>query len=381
MTKIGIDLGKKRSAVCEMDEPQKVTRTWTLPTTRAELRRAFKTRECCEVAIESCRDSGWVYEELKALGHVVVVVDTSRARAVGIGQGRRKNDWRDAEALARGLWAGVLPRAHVLSERGAKLRDVLHARDKLVRQRSQLVVQLRGQAQARGLALPRCAADKFAQRVREPETCREWAAQVHVQALLAVLDVLGEQIERLEGELAEMAKTQPGFAELVTVPGIKLVTALWFISAVDDPKRFRHAREVPAYLGLVPSESTTGLGKPQRGHITKCGNGAARTALVRAAWSYLRARRTLGDPLRTWTEQLGGRRGKKVAVVGLARRLSRILWAMWRDGKPYAARPLAEASARGLQGRARQAAQDALEMRVEAGWAGREDTQPNAARA
>src|SRR5512138_3812655 len=115
MTSVGMDLGKRQSDVCVIDELQEVVERFQVRTGREALTKRFGNVPPCRIAIESCRDSGWVFDHLTALGHEVVVVDTTRARALGVGQGRRKTDRRDAEALARAVARGMVPRAHVLS--------------------------------------------------------------------------------------------------------------------------------------------------------------------------------------------------------------------------------------------------------------------------
>lgn len=89
-----------------------------------------------------------------------------------------------------------------------------------------------------------------------------------------------------------------------------------------------------AYLGLVPSEYSSGDRK-HRGRITKRGNARMRSLLVEAAWRIMRSKRSECAPLKAWAMQIAARRGKRIAVVALARRLSGILYAMWRDGSEY----------------------------------------------
>src|SRR4030042_51177 len=162
MNKIGIDLGKFQSNICVMDTSLKIIERIKSRTRREALAKALKRYPGSEVAIESCRDSGWVYEHLTSLGYSVIVVDTTRARALGIGRGRRKTDQRDAEVLARALVAKVAPPAHILSREARQLRDSLAARDQLVRTRSRLITTLRGQFQSRGWETPRCRTAVFA---------------------------------------------------------------------------------------------------------------------------------------------------------------------------------------------------------------------------
>ena len=93
---------------------------------------------------------------------------------------------------------------------------------------------------------------------------------------------------------------------------------------------FKKAHQLESYLGLVPSEDSSG-GKRRLGGISKRGNPYMRALLVQSAWCILRLRDT-SDPIKAWADSLAERRGKRVAVVAIARRLAGVLWAMWRDG-------------------------------------------------
>ena len=134
------------------------------------------------------------------------------------------------------------------------------------------------------------------------------------------------------------------------------VVAASFISVVDEADRFRHAHQLESYIGLVPGENSSGS-KRRLGAITKEGNSYLRALLVQAAWNILRTKGD--DPLKSWATKVAARRGKKVAVVALARRLVGVLWAMWRDGADYDPRALAREGARGLRQAAREMEQQA----------------------
>jgi len=359
VTKIGIDLGKKASDVCVMGSATEVSERFRVATTREALTTAFANRPAAQIAVEACRGALWVREVLMGLGHEVVLVDTSRARAIGIGQGKRKNDRRDAEALARALWAGVVPRAHVLSHEAQRLRDVLHARHQLVGMRTELVTQLRGQMQARGVLVPGCRAEEFARRLRE--SGGELVGAVQVQSALRVIEALTSELTVLTAELQALAARHEPFERLCTVPGVKLIVALSFMAALDRAARFRTAHQVEAYLGLVPSERSTG-GQQRLGRITKAGDSLTRSMLVQASHTLLRVRGHDTDPLVVWGRQLAARRGKRVAVTAVARRLAGVLWAMWMDGTDYDPKGLARASAGGLSRRARETQREAATM-------------------
>jgi len=114
---------------------------------------------------------------------------------------------------------------------------------------------------------------------------------------------------------------------------------------------------------LVPRERTSGGSDNRKlGAITKCGNPYLRAMLVQAAWCILRRRRQ--DPLAAWGRQIAERRGKRIAVVALARRLAGVLWAMWRDGLPYDIGRVATASMRGTERATLNAKDHAEAMRV-----------------
>ena len=103
---------------------------------------------------------------------------------------------------------------------------------------------------------------------------------------------------------------------------------------MDHVARFGSAKEVRAYLGLVPREYSSGE-QCHRGRITKAGHRRLRALLVEAAWSILRYEHPQTQAVRTWALRIAARRGKRIAAVALARKLAGILYAMWRDGTDF----------------------------------------------
>lgn len=111
-----------------------------------------------------------------------------------------------------------------------------------------------------------------------------------------------------------------------------------FLAALDGAQRFDNAHQVMSYLGLVPREYRSGE-KQQRGHITKAGSSRMRVLLVQASLTMLRLAKPETELLCAWAQRIAQRRGKRIAVVALSRRLSGIIWAMLRNGTEYQARP------------------------------------------
>jgi transposase len=128
----------------------------------------------------------------------------------------------------------------------------------------------------------------------------------------------------------------------MTMPDIGPVTALAFIAALDDVTRFGRPGQVTSYLGLVPREYSSG-DRQYRGRTLRSAHPYVQSLLVQAAARLLRSRDPRTTALRTWAAGVVRRRGKKVATVALARRIARILFAMWRDETTFAP-PAAPAS-------------------------------------
>ena len=151
---------------------------------------------------------------------------------------------------------------------------------------------------------------------------------------------LTSEIAALDARLQTQADADPIVRRLQSVPGVGPVVALTFRAFVDDVARFSSAGQVSAAIGLVPREDSSAE-RRHRGHITKAGPRELRSLLVQAAWACWRSKASA--TLRAWVERLAGRRGKRIAVVALARRLSRILFALWRDQSMFNAATLAAA--------------------------------------
>ena len=296
------------------------------------------------VAIEACREAWFIERRLREWGHEPLVVDTTRVKQLGVGQHKRKNDRIDAEVLARAVEKEMIPLSHVLSPHRQALRMQLGIRRGLVETRAGYVTMVRGLARAHGVKLPSCKVEDFARKVESVALGED--LRLMVAPLLEITRALNPGIVEMDRKLEMLCSTEPVVLQLCTAPGVGLIVAAAFVSVVDDAKRFRHAHQVEAYLGLVPSEHTSV--HRRLGSITKQGNSYLRSLLVQAAWCVFRTRPS-EDPLGLWATAIAHRRGRRVAVVALARRLVGILWAMWRNGTVYDPVRLAHSSVRGLQ--------------------------------
>jgi transposase len=339
---IGIDLGKK-PVVCEVADGKVVFRQKLKGLD--ELVRVIGpgTGAPARVAFEACREAWAVADWLEKWGHEPLMVDTTRAKQMGIGQHGRKNDDIDAEVIARAVEENRVPLAHLLSKPRQLLRRELGLRRALVEMRVNLIVTVRGAGREEGIRLPGCDAENFAETFEGAPVPADFKESM--LPAVATLKDLNARIAEVEQRLERLCDEDPAHELLKTGPGAGPIVCAAFISVIDDPKRFETAHQVESYLGLVPSEDTSG--KRKLGSITKQGNKYLRAVLTQAAWSILRMRRE--DPLKLWGQQIMARRGKRVAAIAVARRLAGVLWAMWKRGTVYDPGLLGMRSAAGLE--------------------------------
>jgi transposase len=342
MRSVALDLGARKIAYCEVSGTD-VLRRATVGSLQGLLPWLGPDAPPAVVAVEACREAWHIHAQLTRWGNEVLLVDTTRSRQLGIGQHGRKTDRIDAEVLARAVERRGIPVAHVLSPERQQLRHELGVRRALVETRAQYAVTIRGLLRGRGEVLAPCRTPQFCRQLRRAtldETTRSL-----IQPLLVVVEQLDQQLSEVEQRLDLLCKTEPVMELLTTIPGVGLVVAAAFVSVIDDAGRFRDAHQVAAYLGLVPSEKSSG-DRRRLGSITKHGNCYVRALLVEAAWVFSKSRGD--DPLKQWFRHLAKRRGNRIAVIALARRLAGMLWAMWRDGTVYDPALVGQRSATGI---------------------------------
>lgn len=374
MRSVGLDLGVRHIAYCEVLDGKVINRTTVRSLSELKSRLGPGTAPA-RVGFEACREAWHVHDKLMEWGHEPLMLDSTRVREIGVGHHRRKNDPIDAEAIAQAVDTGRIPLAHVLSPARRALRAKLSVRGALVETRAQYVTTIRGLARAAGVLLPTCHTQNFVAKVRQSKLDQD--TQELVAPLITVLETLEHALAKVEKELSDDAQKDPVVQLCATAPGVGLIVAATFVSVIDEAQRFNSASAVGAYLGLVPSESTTGGPKNRRlGAITKQGNSRARAMLVQASWQVLRSR-DREDALTIWGNHIANTRGKKIAVIAVARKLAAVMWAMWRDGTVYDRVLQTKRSADGIETAGRKQQQRAAALRRAAGKLQRKD--PNGA--
>ena len=331
-----IDLHSRTSLIRIVDGDGHVVLERSVATTRAGFAQVFDTRGALRVLLESGTESGWVAATIEGWGHAVIVADPNYALMYGVRVRAVKTDRRDVAALAEACRLGIYRRAHRVSVRQRDVRRRLRIREQLVRVRTQAINLLRAQVRQEGYRLPSGASETAVARCRRLELPA--AVTDALAPLLALLEALGPLIAAQDRDAQQRATADPIVRRLMTAPGVGPIVGLTYRAVLDEVHRFADAKQCAAYVGLVPREDSSGS-RHRKGAITKAGPSSLRVALIQAAWVIWRQRQGRAA-LHAWVERLAARRGRRIAIVGLARRLARILYAMWYDETDYVAVPV-----------------------------------------
>ncbi len=331
MDTIGLDLHKRESQLCILADDGTVIER-RIVTSRERLTAMLGGRPAARILLEASTESEWVARHLESLGHTVVVADPNYAPMYATRARRVKTDKRDARALADALKVGAYHVAHRVSAERRHVRAELAVREALVRTRTRYIALAKALVRRDGLRVAGSEAHLVAKRIGALALSDTLAAEL--LPLFHVLAPINDQIAAADRRIEALTRADPSVALLTSAPSIGPITASAIVSTIDDVTRFRSAHHFEAFLGLVPGERSSGE-KRRVGRITKAGNSRARYLLVEAGWRILRSKGDDTAALRAWALTLAARRGKRIAVVALARRLAGILYAMWRDGRPY----------------------------------------------
>lgn len=327
MDHAAIDLHKKESQIRIVAATGEVLDR-RIRTTAESLTVIFGGRPRTRVLVEAATESHWVAEHLEALGHEVIVADPNYAPMYGMRSRRIKTDRRDAVALTEACRQGTYRVVHRRSAERRQWQWDLAVRDQLVRTRTRTINTVRALTRGRGARVPPVSSERLVAAVAAaplPDALRE-----RLGPLCDLITHTTTALRALDTRVAQLAEGDQVCQGLMTAPGVGPLTAVAFVAALDDPHRFRTASQVAQYLGLVPHEQSSGE-KQRRGRVVRSAQPRVQQLLVQAAWRVLRMTDRQAAALRSWGTAIAARRGRRRAAVAVARRLARILWAMWRD--------------------------------------------------
>ena len=329
---IGLDLAKNVFQVHGVDVAGETV-------IRRQLRRRqvlpfFRKQPPCLVGIEACATSHYWAREISALGHEVRIMPANYVKPY---VKRNKNDAADAEAVCEAV---TRPSMRFVAVKTAEQQSVLmehRTRELLVRQRTMLVNAIRAHMAEFGVVarvgLPQVGellaviADANDDRIPPlARTCLEGLAR----QLLS----LEREITTTEQRIHAWHRANQASQRLATIPGIGPITASALAASITDPSVFGSGRELAAWIGLVPRQTSTG-GKQRLGRISKAGDHYLRWLLVAGAMTVIRHGRRTNFEKNPWLGDLVARKPTKLAAVALANKNARTAWALLANGGTY----------------------------------------------
>jgi transposase len=332
---LGIDLGKNSCSLAALDESGAVVKRRRM---RPESIPAFtKTLPLCMIAMEACCGAHHLGRLLAAQGHMVRLMSPEYVRPYVKAQ---KNDDRDAEAIAEAATRPTMRFVELKSPEQLDMQTLHRARSRLVGERTALINQLRAILLERGMTAPQGRRKLEQHLAAMPDPAADISLSSRTRRLIDDMRMewieLDRRISELDDEFAAHARTDADAKRLATIPGIGVLNATAMVAAIGNGETFAKGRDLAAWLGLVPRQITTG-GKPRLVGITKRGNKYLRTLLIHGARSAMPGLAASATPLGDWLRGLMARVHKNTAVVALANKLARIVWAVLRKGEAFSA--------------------------------------------
>ena len=329
---IGLDLAKTVFQVHGVDVAGETV-------IRRQLRRRqvlpfFRKQPTCLVGIEACATSHHWARELGTFGHEVRIMPANYVKPY---VKRNKNDAADAEAICEAV---TRPSMRFVAVKTAEQQSKLmmhRTRELLVRQRTMLVNAIRAHMAEFGVVarvgLPQVK-ELLAVISDEADTRIPSLARTCLASLARQLLSLEREITTTEQRIHAWHRANEVSQRLETIPGIGPITASALAASITDPSVFRSGRELAAWIGLVPRQTSTG-GNQRLGRISKAGDHDLRWLLVAGAMTVIRHGRRTNFAKRPWLGDLVARKPTKVAAVALANKNARTAWALLANGGTY----------------------------------------------
>lgn len=341
-TTIGVDLAKRVFEVAVADRNWRVVARHRF--TRLQFERFLRAQPPAHVVMEACGTAHFWARFARAQGHEVSVLPAQYVRPY---VRRNKTDRTDAEALLEAVRSGRIHPVTVKTVAQQELLALHRIRDQWMATRTARINALRGFLQEHGLTIARGARAAL---TTVPALLEDAEALLpdrlrHALALLSdeVRDTEG-RIAALERELARLAADDTVIQRLMRIPGVGLLTATALVATVGHIHAFQRARRFASWLGLTPSERSSGA-RRRLGAISKQGDVSLRCLLTHGARAVLLAAHRVaktGRPLtalQQWALTVQKRRGHNKATVAVANKLARIIWAVWTRDVEFVAAP------------------------------------------
>jgi len=335
---VGIDLGKTVFHLVGMDSTGKVVVRKRC--SRRQLLAFTANLQVQLIGMESCSGSHFLGRALREQGHEVRLIPAQYVKPY---VQTNKSDYIDAEAIAEAVQRPRMRFVPIKSEEQLDLQAVHRVRERWVMRRTAVVNQIRSLLLERGFTLPkgRSHVEEALPRILEDaELPLSGSFRLLLAQLKLELEQLSARIDQLDAVILKRAKEDDACQRLTAIPGVGPVTATALIAAVGNGSAFKRGRDLAAWIGMVPSEHSSG-GKQTLLGISKRGNSYLRRLFVQGARSVLQQRHRQAPGLSSWLAQLLARKHQNVVVVALANKVVRMAWAVLCKNESYRAPVLA----------------------------------------
>lgn len=337
---VGIDLGKRTYEIKFIHSNGKVTGTngLTSPKDRKELYK--KLNQTDRVAIEVCSLAMVMVKEIrKEVGCEVVLLNPSQIALIY--RSVKKNDKEDALKLARLVQKfsnEELPSVELPSEHEENLRQILTEMRQLKHDRTKEINRMHAIFLESGITeITKKDLDNNNNR-KECVKMLNGLFLLQAERNIKKLELIEKQIEEVEGLLDKEIEGDRNIEKLEEIPGVGKQLASAFVAFLGDGSRFPNVGAIGAATGLVPRLDMSST-ICRLGHITKCGNRNLRSLLILAAWSHVRSKGSgaLREKYLYMTQVQS--KGKKIAIVAVARKLAELMYTLLKTGTSYENRP------------------------------------------
>lgn len=331
---VGLDVSLAETAICIVDQDGIIIAEGKSPSDPDAISTWLSDAgvEIGRIGLEIGGLSRWLCLELKALGWPAFCIDPRRLRGVTKTM-PVKTDRNDARAIAQVMRVGWFNIVHIKGAQSQELRMLLANRKALLTKQIDIENEIRGTLRVFGLKLSgRIQHAAFEPRALELLADRPRLAAI-MRPMLIARTALRDQCAVLHKMLLQIIRKDEVCRRLMTIPGVGALTAITFVTTVDDPARFERSRDVGPHLGLTPRKYASGE-VDRNGAISKCGDGLCRSTLYQASLSLL-TRTQRWSSLKAWGMSVAKRRGLRRAVVAVARKLAIIMHRIWTDGTEF----------------------------------------------
>jgi len=329
ITTVGVDLAKSVFTVHGVDAAGRTVLRKTVR--REKLMELMVALPPCLIGMEACGGAHDWARKFEAHGHRVGIM---MARFVAPYRKSSKNDGNDAEAICEAVARPNMRFVPVKSAEQQAILSLHRVRQGFIEQRTATINRIRGLLAEFGMVLPQRAEQVRRAAVVMAEELPILAREA-IADLRAHLSYLDQRIAQYERQLIELARQREAAVRVQRLPGVGPLTASAITASISDGHEFANGRQFAAWLGLVPRQYSTG-GKARMGRITKRGDAYLRTLLMLGARAVLQSAAHKTDRLSRWAMALRARRGYHRAIIAVAAKNARIIWALLANNREFA---------------------------------------------